>query len=91
MKKAVWKYPTRPGPQTVPMPEGAQLLAIGPDPEKGLAVWALVDMNAPLEDRTFFVVGTGWEMEEGVGEHIDTVCVGGFVWHLFDPRGEVTP
>ena len=86
MRKTVWKFPATPtdGPVTVEMPMGAQLLAIGPDPQYQLAVWALVDKDAPFEHREIFVVGTGWDLEVAMGAHVGTAHVGGFVWHLFD-------
>ena len=55
----IFKYPLEiTGHQRVPMPEGAEILALGNQNET-LVVWALVDETASPVDREFVIVGTG--------------------------------
>jgi len=42
----------------IPMPEGATILKVGVQHNKPV-LWALVDPDAPVTDRIFFVFGTG--------------------------------
>jgi hypothetical protein len=46
-------------------------------------MWALVDPNAPMEERRFETVGTGWSVGDGL-RHIKTSQDGEFVWHVFE-------
>ncbi len=90
MKKCVvWKYPIRPGFQTMKLPTGARILSV--QPQRGFVqMWALCDPDAPTEDRIILAVGTGqpWEQTEKL-EHISTWQEDGetLVFHAF----EVTP
>lgn len=68
----------------VVMPQSAKLLKIGFQ-EEALFVWALVDVELPLCDRHFRIIGTGWDYHIKIGEYIDTVFQSnGLVWHIFD-------
>ena len=53
-----------------------------------LVVWAIVNPKNSLKPRTFYVYGTGFEMESYDKKHyefISTVQTShGLVWHLFE-------
>lgn len=79
MSKVIYKYDLV---HTIEMPKGAQILSIqmqGNQP----TLWALVDLSAPMEDRHFATVGTGWTVGEGFW-YITTYMDGPFVWHVFE-------
>lgn len=79
MSKIIYKYDLV---HTIEMPKGAQILSIqmqGNQP----TLWALADLSAPMEDRRFEIVGTGWIVGEGF-HHIATYVDGPFVWHVFE-------
>lgn len=74
------------------MPEGAKVIHAdyqqsewdwGP---QAIMVWALVDDTAAMEERLFFVTGTGHPVPEGV-EHVATVQISQYVWHVWEPAG----
>jgi len=70
--------------QVVTLPYGAQLLKFRGQEDKTFQMWALVDDEAPKEDRTFYIVGTGHAVEKD-WKYIDTYFANdGFVWHLFE-------
>lgn len=50
----------------VEMQKGAEIVGVGPS-SKGLLVWAVADVDAETEIRTFFVVGNGVDLPEGAG------------------------
>lgn len=71
----------------VEMPIGAKLLTV--QMQKGVPVlWALVDTDAEMGSRFFFLCGTGWVVpKEFVGhlEYVNTVQAdNGMVWHVFE-------
>lgn len=93
----IWRYPLPITDEPViPMPAGAQVLSVGPfrqpsgsgayyvDPP--LDLWALVDPDAPVEDRAFRVVGTGNPMPDDCGRYIGTTHShgGSLIWHVFE-------
>lgn len=73
---------------SVPMPEGARILSAAGTESDTLMVWAIVDTDAPLEDRTLLIRGTGHPLGT-VGDFIATIQDGTFVWHLFDAPARV--
>lgn len=63
MRKAViWKYALTPGVQRLRMPEGAQMMDVG----ENAFMWAAVDPDAPEEERTVEVIGTGEEFDADI-------------------------
>jgi hypothetical protein len=68
------------------MPRGAPVLTAQLQREV-LTIWALCDFDAPKEDRTFVVYGTGETIQEPPGDYIGTVQDGSFVWHVFEEKG----
>lgn len=81
---AVWKYRMPdPGEKAwVWMPAGARLLHVAMQSDE-ITAWALVNPLAPVARRTFATVGTGHPVPAETPEHVGTVLVGGFVWHVF--------
>ena len=52
---------------------------------EGIFFWAIVDPAASAVPRRLMCVGTGWEIQPDIKEHIDTVISkGGYVWHLLE-------
>lgn len=91
MTASVFKYPVAWGDLVrIDMPESAQILSAQTQgPYESLAIWALVDPNAPLIARTFRIAGTGHPIEEAV-TFIDTVQLqdGSLVFHVFEVMKE---
>jgi len=87
-KRQIWKYPlSQSQEQTVRMPKDAVILCV--HEQHGVpALWAMVDLDAPTENRTFVIVGTGWDTTQDPADCIGTVFVQGgrFVWHIFEPK-----
>lgn len=72
-------------PQQIELPKQAKVLAVG-EQYGTTIVW--VEFDTKFEDertmRTFQVVGTGWDFEEGA-EYCGTVQMKtGFVWHIYE-------
>ncbi len=71
--------------QVIKMPEGAKVLTAQEQLNYSLFVWALVNPDAPQEDRTFEVIGIGNDIEPNRNRSfISTVQMGGYVWHVFE-------
>jgi len=94
--RTIWKFQV---PVTdiskIQMPVGARIMALKDTEGYGdIPVWAVVESDAPLVSRIFYIVGTGNPMtvlEEAHDYHyIGTVtqAQGALVWHVFD-GGEV--
>lgn len=70
------------------MPEGAKILSVAESGmlEGVLQMWALVDPDAPMEDRRFRVVGAGHPFPDADEcRFVGTVrTLRGFVWHVFE-------
>jgi hypothetical protein len=86
--KRVFKYSLNMyGVTEIQMPAGAEVLSFGVQPPVVPVVWALVDPDAPLEDRRFCVVFTGDGPPDGaifVGTYTTRLPEGTpIVWHLF--------
>lgn len=85
--KTIHKYVITPKKLLLEMPKGAEILTVQSQHESA-CIWALVDSEAPLEDRHFDVVGTGQPIEEtGIKrKYIGTFQLGGgaLVYHLFE-------
>lgn len=84
---AVWKFPVSVSDEfSVVMPEGAEVLWCA-EQDGAPWMWARVDCNSPPVSRTFFVRGTGHEVEPSlryVGSFM--LIAGRFVGHLFEPQ-----
>ena len=85
MTKQVLKYALYgTGPINVDMPAGA--IVIHCDWQKGRPhLWALVDTDVEaIYTRVFYVVGTGWDIDFSIKDHIATILEDGYVWHVFE-------
>ena len=84
--KVIYKYTLEvTDEQEVKMPAGAQILCVQVQHGRP-TLWALVDPEKKLEDRRFFVHGTGNPIHSDakVKCYIGTVQINGFVWHVFE-------
>ena len=90
VKKVIWKYELDiTDKQTIMMPPGAQILSVANQRGK-LCLWALVEPAwSDLEARTIEIIGTGNPIDlSGLWhEHIGTVVMEPFVWHVFEYIG----
>lgn len=84
--KTIWKYALDVEVE-IEMPIGATVLSVG-EQFGGPVLWAQVDSDAPMEQRTFRMIGTGHEFD-GTGKFLGTIQMmsGALVVHVF----EVTP
>lgn len=81
--KTIYKYTLD---EPVNMPWGSTVVQVGI--QDGLyCVWAMVDTDAPLEERRFFVVGTGHELHYNM-VHVGTVFENPYVWHIMELKYE---
>lgn len=81
----IWKYSFEVEDEfTVRMPRGAQILSVQPQYNE-VCLWALVNSENELEDRKFFVRGTGHPIDLSDGHYVGTFQLlgGTFVGHLF--------
>ena len=88
----IYKYEIRVGRRSLSLPRGAEILSF--QCQHGtLCMWALVDPDAPDEERIFRVHATGFDIKmpaEGM-EFIGTAQTeGGLVWHLFEEKATAT-
>ena len=89
MDTTVWKFELWPNRKThiadVPMPEGAQLLAVQTQRARPY-LWALVNRNYPLVSRRFFIAMTGGEGPPAGAQYVGTYQIHGdfIVGHVFD-------
>ena len=94
MKRVIWKYRVPPsGGNVIRMPRGAQILCVqtqdrGDTPFINIQLWALVNPDAPLEDRAFAVVGTGFPFDPSNWTYIGTTQHdrGALVFHTFEVK-----
>jgi len=83
----IWKYPLEiADEQVVPMPIGAQLLAVQVQGERPF-LWALVNPNLPKAQRFLATFGTGHHVPPN--DHLTYVATyqvhqGSLVFHVFD-------
>lgn len=85
--KAIWKWTLAPAAkQTIPMPQGAQILSVQMQGKKP-QLWALVDPDRPVEGRTIIYYGTGFrEVPDDPGHYLGTVQLAdsALVLHIFE-------
>lgn len=96
--KTIYKYPIYPTrSQILKIPFGARILSVQVV-ENQPVIYALVDSEKEPVPFTFFVFGTGWDLEEGKtwgsGLPLSIHYVGTFqqpeeklVWHVFYSQG----
>lgn len=85
--RTIWKFPVPIMDEfTLTMPENSEILCVK---AKGLCdseMWAIVETDAPLEDITFYVRGTGHDIQDlKKSQYIGTFWLqnGALVFHLF--------
>ncbi|MEO9145089.1 MAG: hypothetical protein ABI237_05980 [Ginsengibacter sp.] len=70
--------------QTVEMPQGAEILCIQMQNESP-CIWALVEPNATVTERTFQMVGTGQDIGDyGERKYLGTIQLNVYVFHCFE-------
>lgn len=81
--------------QDIEMPENAIILSAGLDANDDMCIWAMVNDSEMCKTKTFYVLGTGWELddllesldEENDGDvelhFINTVRKDPYIWHIF--------
>ena len=77
--KTIYKYNLS---QPVHMPWGSTVVKVGIQNGQ-CCIWALVDTNAPVEERRFVVVGTGSEIDDNM-VYVGTMFEEPFVWHVVE-------
>lgn len=83
MISKIFKYPMMTATETFNLPEGAEILHVGQQ-AGGPVLWAKVDPEANLQERTFKVVMTGEPFDSLGLEHLGTVMIGPLVVHVFE-------
>ena len=86
--KHVYKYELSKNSEVkIRIHDNAKIIHIGLDPHHILCIWAEVDITMPMSEYTFFIVGTGHLVPEGV-QHFASVMDGAFMWHVYRPTSE---
>lgn len=82
--KTIYKYPLEiTDCQSIRMSKGAEILSVA-DQYGIVCVWALVDPAANLEDRMFYIFGTGLPVNEVIPmKFLGSIQQSVFVWHVF--------
>lgn len=82
--RTIYKYPLRPGLNTVSMHFNAHRLHVG-DQDGVPTLWAQVNTDEPLVEQVYEVFGTGQPLPEHIGymEHVGTAVGPLFVWHVY--------
>lgn len=92
--RTIWRYQLPIiGTAPLDMPEGAQVLSVGPprDPDNyKLDLWAVIDPrnDTPMGrvPRHFHIVGTGNPIPANAGAYVGTTHShdGALIWHVFE-------
>lgn len=69
----------------IKMPYASKPIHAGLDPSGDPCVWAIVNTDNPIHERTFHVCGTGNPLTQAErdGRHIGSFQQGPFMWHVF--------
>lgn len=92
--RTIWKFsiPNRHKTDvfSVPMPLGSLPLFFAKQ-DGALTLWAEVDSDQVVCDKTFLVVGTGYQIDvpSDSRRYVGTCFDGPFVWHLFEIVGSM--
>ena len=82
---AVWKLTFDNDALRTTLPAGAEILHV--NTQKGnICIWAEVDTEAPAEERTFKIVGTGHAVPAGPRKYLGTVKLQNdtFIFHVYE-------
>ncbi len=88
-RMTIWKFEVPiAGSVDLGIPIGATIVHVCSQRPDMLTFWAMVDQQAQLETRTFKIVGTGYDFD-GRWQHVGSILVGPFIWHLLEavPEG----
>ena len=80
--KTVWKFPLTGVESIITMPAKAKIVSAAIK-DKTMVLWAEVDTEAPLDDRTFVVKGTGHRLND-LEFYVATIQDPPFVWHIYE-------
>lgn len=86
VERKVYKYPLEITDRvTISMPQGARVLTVQMQ-HSNPCLWVWVDPDAPLEERTFRIAGTGHAIVERGAAYIGTFQMrhGDVVFHVFE-------
>ena len=86
--KTIWKYELQvAGEQKINMPHNSRILSVQVQ-DIHPCIWALVDTERVLEERTFRIVGTGYPIDFSTDKYIGTFQQfnGKLVYHLFETK-----
>jgi hypothetical protein len=83
----IWKYTLEIGTNVLEVPSFAEPLHVAPQ-QNTICIWFLVLDQCEKVDRPIDVYGTGHPIPEfqTARNHIGTVQMGDFVWHVFERR-----
>ena len=82
----IYKYPMQIAEvSTVMMPIDAKILCIQVQ-DNVPTIWAIVDIENPVEKRFFFMFGTGFQIKEEDYDYVATIQLlnGKLVYHIFE-------
>lgn len=85
-KKTIYKYVLDIGKMTTLSLPDAEVLCVH-EQHESVVIWALVDLRANVDARTFWVIGTGDTIDIDGWKYHGTAFVGSFVWHVFEVIG----
>jgi hypothetical protein len=86
--KKIFKYVMRSDAHAFDIPLGGRLLHVH-EQDGNIGLWFLVDPNNKPVKRKFFIVGTGFGIEDGkyaMLDYLGTAHIDGFVWHVFEEK-----
>ena len=85
MRLQIWKFPLRVSeePFSIKMPKGAKILC-AKNVGGTLCLYAVCDVEAEFEERSFRCIGTVWETSNVLEKYIGTIVDLPFVWHFFE-------
>ena len=83
--QTIWKFPVSERNFSLNIPEGAQILSVQAQGNKG-QMWVLVDPQARKETRVFWAINTGDPLPKGNLKYIGTYQLdkGNYVLHVFE-------
>ena len=86
--RSIWKFELN-GGNTQIKEKVIKWLSAGYDPSGDICVWAIVDPEAEIDEKTEYdilQIGTGWDFSQDEldsMEFIGTVKEGPYIWHIF--------
>jgi len=87
---SIWKFALEiEDEQSISMPEGAEILCV--QEQRGVGcLWAKVNTENPMIDKTIVIRGTGHPFVEEAGKYLGTFQIDGgvLIWHVFEKEVE---